>query len=139
MWAEALEYADLLAGTTGDSLREVEGGTFLLKTGALIRVPQEDLPGFSARPFLPDASALVAPALKADASGARALKAAGKAYGWGHVKEAWLLRAGEPIPEALAPWAPLLEESFRRYGKPLYLVVRFRRKKAPLLLGLSPL
>jgi hypothetical protein len=79
----------------------------------------------------------VAPALRADASGYRALNATGRAFGWGTVRRAWVARQREnPFLEELAPRSSLLQESFRRYGAPLYLIARFTRRATPLLLPL---
>jgi hypothetical protein len=78
----------------------------------------------------------VAPALRADASGYRALNATGRAFGWGTVRRAWVVRQGEPLPQELASWSSLLQESFRRYKAPLYLIARFTRRATPLLLPL---
>ncbi len=102
----------------------------------LVRVSLEELAGFAERPYLPEASALVAPALQADASGHRALYATGRAFGWGTVRRAWVVRQGEPLPEELAPWSSLLQESFRRYKAPVYLIAQFTRRATPLLLPL---
>ena len=62
----------------------------LARRGLLVRVPLEKLADFAKRPHLPEASALVAPALQADASGYRALNATGRAFGWGTVRRAWI-------------------------------------------------
>jgi hypothetical protein len=102
----------------------------------LIRVPLEELASFAECPYLPEASALVAPALQADASGYRALNATGRAFGWGTVRWAWIAHEGELLPEELAPWSSLLQESFRRYGAPVYLIAQFTRRAIPLLLPL---
>jgi hypothetical protein len=58
----------------------------------LVRVSLEELADFAQPRCLPEASALVAPALQADASGYRALNAIGKAFGWGTVRRAWIAR-----------------------------------------------
>ncbi len=138
MWPEAARrFAALLAGVGEGELEEAAPGVYALaKRGILIRVPPEELAGFAERPYLPEASALVAPALQADASGYRALNAAGRAFGWGTVRRAWVVRQGEPLPQELAPWSSLLQESFRRYRAPLYLVAQFARRATPLLLPL---
>ena len=102
----------------------------------MVRVSLEELADFAQPPCLPEASAPVAPALQADASGYRALNATGGAFGWGTVRRAWVVRQGEPLPEELAPWSSLLQESFRRYKAPLYLIARFTRRATPLLLPL---
>lgn len=52
------------------------------------------------------------------------------------MRRAWIAREGEPLPEELAPWAPLFQESFRRYKAPLYLLAQFTRRAVPLLLTL---
>jgi hypothetical protein len=102
----------------------------------LVRVSLEELADFAQPPCLPEASAPVAPALQADASGYRALNAIGKAFGRGTVRRAWIAREGEPLPEELAPRSSLLQESFRRCKAPLYLIARFARRATPLLLPL---
>ncbi len=58
----------------------------------LVRVSLEERASFAERSCLPEASALVAPALQADASGHRALYATGRAFGWGTVRRAWVVR-----------------------------------------------
>jgi hypothetical protein len=138
MWPEAARrFAALLAGVKEGELEEAAPGVYALaKRDILVRVPLEELEDFAKRPYLPEASALVAPALQADASGYRALNAAGKAFGWGTVRRAWVVRQGEPLPEELAPWSSLLRESFWRYGAPLYLIAQFTRRATPLLLPL---
>ncbi len=138
MWPEAAQrFAALLAGVKESELEETVSGVYALaRRGILIRVPLEELADFAERPYLPEASALVAPALQADASGYRALNATGKAFGWGTVRRAWVVRQGEALPEELAPWSSLLQESFRRYKTPVYLVTQFTRRATPLLLPL---
>ena len=108
----------------------------LARRDLLVRVLLEELADFVKRPYLPEASALVAPALQADASGYRALNAIGKAFGWGTVRRAWIAREGEPLPEELAPRSSLLQESFRRCKAPVYLIAQFTRRATPLLLPL---
>ena len=73
----------------------------------------------------------MAPALQADASGYRALNAAGRAFGWGTVRRAWVVRQGEPLPEELTPWSSLLQESFRRCRALVYLIAHFTRRATP--------
>jgi hypothetical protein len=138
MWPKvARRFAALLAGVREKELEEAAPGVYALaRRGILIRVPLEELADFAERPYLPEASALVAPALQADASGYRALNSVGRAFGWGTVRQAWVVRQGEPLPQELAPWSSLLQESFRRYKAPVYLIARFTRRAAPLLLPL---
>ena len=139
MWSEtARRFAALLAGVEEGELEETAPGVYALtRRDILVRVPLEELTDFAEHPYLPEASALVAPALRADASGYRALNATGKAFGWGTVRRAWVVRQGEPLPQELAPWSSLLQESFRRYGAPLYLIAQFTRRATPLLLPLK--
>jgi hypothetical protein len=73
----------------------------------------------------------VAPALQVDTSGYRALNATGRAFGWGTVRRAWVVRQGELLPEELAPWSSLLQGSFRRYKAPVYLIAQFTRRATP--------
>jgi hypothetical protein len=89
----ARRFAALLTGVKEGDLEEIAPGMYALaKRGILIRVPPEELASFAERPYLPEASALVAPALQADPSGYRALNATGRAFGWGTVRRAWIAR-----------------------------------------------